>query len=155
MARSTTGKHSSQLDGAPTLDRTSTEQVLAQAERQASKTEAHGAVEDESHDRILGSIRSASADRGGDRGTTLPVVEEVGEGGSTGGRSGHSHRSREVEQRDKGIRLVPFDDDGLEQRNTLSPPLGGRPPPTPPKDFVAREKMLPLIPQDEPTVAEC
>jgi 1-phosphatidylinositol-4-phosphate 5-kinase len=118
------------------LFRTSTEKVMDKAERQARRTEDNGAVEDDSHDRILTSIRSPSAERSnGLAGATLPIVEEIGEGGSTGGRSGRSeavHHER-----------VPSD-------FTLgSPVIGGRPPPTPPKDD-EREGRLLTPPKDHP-----
>ena len=73
------------------FSRASVEKVLDRAEYQAHKTERHGALEDESQDRTLTSVRSPSAERSnGIAGATLPVVEEVGEAGSTGGRSGRS-----------------------------------------------------------------
>lgn len=65
-------------------------------ENEAIKGEKHG--EDESHrpdPRMITTARSPSAERsGGLQGQTLPVVEEMGEASSTGGRSGRSWRSR-------------------------------------------------------------
>ncbi|KAI9799206.1 MAG: hypothetical protein M1825_004849 [Sarcosagium campestre] len=62
--------------------RSSTEKVMEKAERQARKTERDGANETQAPDRTIGTVRSPSVDR-----TTLPVVEEAGEHGSTSGRS--------------------------------------------------------------------
>ncbi|CZT00330.1 related to phosphatidylinositol-4-phosphate 5-kinase [Rhynchosporium graminicola] len=65
-------------------------------ENEAIRGEKHG--EDESHrpdSRMITTARSPSAERlGGMQGQTLPVVEEMGEASSTGGRSGRSWRSR-------------------------------------------------------------
>lgn len=66
-------------------------------ENDAMKAEQRG--EDESHrpdPRMISTARSPSAERsGGLQGQTLPVVEEMGEASSTGGRS---WRSREREE---------------------------------------------------------
>jgi 1-phosphatidylinositol-4-phosphate 5-kinase len=71
-------------------------------ENEAIKGEKKG--EDESHrpdPRMITTARSPSADRsGGLQGQTLPVVEEMGEASSTGGRSGRSWRSRPDESDD-------------------------------------------------------
>ena len=153
------------------IARQSSDQVLEHAEQQMRRS---GSSDDElPPERHIKPTRSASADRGVERGTsvTLPVVEEVGEGGSTGGRSGNS-REREVEPRaetsgykdanelqrsttaivtrqqsntDSSIRLA---------QNMLSPPLGGRPPPTPPKDMpnLSTDLPAPTLPMpDLPT----
>ena len=110
----------------------STDQIMQGAERQARKTERQGATEDETPYRVLSSARSPSADRGGSM--TLPVVEEAAESGSTGG-----DRSREREP------ITP------SRSNNFSSPLGGRPPPTPPKDEFVTEKALPSLPKfDQP-----
>ncbi|KAI9801687.1 MAG: Phosphatidylinositol-4-phosphate 5-kinase [Piccolia ochrophora] len=70
------------------LSRTSTDRVMEKAERQARKTEREGASEAHAPDRNLTTLRSPSADRtNGTAGSTLPVVEEAGEHGSTSGRS--------------------------------------------------------------------
>ena len=73
------------------LPRSSTDRVMEKAEKQAAKTERHGAREDSSQDRTLSTTRRQSGEMvHGVGGQTLPVLEEVGEAGSTGGRSGHS-----------------------------------------------------------------
>ena len=87
---------------------------MDRAERQARKSERHGANEDETPDRMIASIRSPSAERsGGAAGATLPVVEEAGEAGSTSGRSGGS-RAESLRQE----KLV-------EQKPGMSPPQIG------------------------------
>ena len=79
------------------LSRGSAERTMDKAERQARKSEQGGASEANVPDRCLSAVRSPSAERtNGLAGTTLPVVEEVGESGSTGGRSGRS--------RDEGVK---------------------------------------------------
>lgn len=78
------------------------DRTMNKAEKQALKTERHGANEDETPERVLSSIRSPSAERSnGNAGSTLPIVEEVGEAGSTGGRSGRSGQSDAGAQREK------------------------------------------------------
>ena len=126
------------------IQRTSTDIVMAKAERQAEKS-GRGRSEEPSS-RTLSVARSPSAERGEKgTGTTLPVLEEVGESGSTGGRStgGHSARSRERNDERHGREFphTPL------QNNAISPPLGGQPPPTPPKDVaMTHHKDLPSLP---------
>lgn len=71
--------------------RTITENTVVQkAETQAMKTEARGASEETVPERTLSSISRPSNEQerlNGDRGMTLPIVDEVGESSSTGGRS--------------------------------------------------------------------
>jgi len=64
-------------------------------ENDAIKGEKRGENESDRPDpRLISTIRSPSAERsGGLQGQTLPVVEEMGEASSTGGRSGRSGRS--------------------------------------------------------------
>ncbi|KAG9248245.1 phosphatidylinositol-4-phosphate 5-kinase its3 [Calycina marina] len=115
-------------------------------EREAKKTERRGDGEEVEH-RVLTTARSLSAERtGGMQGQVLPVVEELGEASSTGGRSGRSGRSIEVDQRP----FTPAKDDDR--------------PRTPAKDLHARmngaslrttisraslEKELPSLPRVE------
>ena len=130
---------------------------MERAEKQARLSERHGATEDERFDRILSpQKRNSSVDRAG---MTLPVVEEIGEGGSTAGRSGRSgvsadglgdnNRTEQQEPRGaSGVRLVLPESESFPPTH-LSPPLGGHPPPTPPKDFStakSMDKVLPEIP---------
>ena len=121
--------------------RSSTERVIDKAEHEARHPESNGSSGDKPPDRTLGVAQSPSTDlTGGLAGATLPVVEEVGEGGSTGGRSGRSQERNEASHR---------------YPNSLnangSPPIGGRPPPTPPKDHpmpnrASLDKQLPSLP---------
>ncbi|EPE35996.1 SAICAR synthase-like protein [Glarea lozoyensis ATCC 20868] len=96
--------------------------TLQRNEQEAVNAERRG--DDEAHrpdPRIISVVRSPSADRsGGLQGQTLPVVEELGEASSTGGRSGHSR-----EENDDGDR---------RPRTPAKDYVDGRPL-TPPKDY--------------------
>ena len=75
--------------------------VVQAAEVQAAISKEKGANEDSFPERILTTMESPSTERGADRGNmTLPIVEEVGESSSTGGRSGGSGRSLRTLERD-------------------------------------------------------
>ncbi|KAG9237881.1 hypothetical protein BJ875DRAFT_114781 [Amylocarpus encephaloides] len=95
--------------------------TLHRNEKEAQKSERRG--DDETHrpdPRIISTKRSPSAERtSGLQGQTLPVVEELGEASSTGGRSGHS-RERE--------------ENNANERRPLTPAKDGRPL-TPQKDY--------------------
>ena len=121
------------------LSRSSTDRVMEKAEKQAQRTADRSGSDDEPRDRTISVAQRPSPDIPiAIAGTTLPIVQEDGEVSSTGGRSAHS-RERETgastpsPQTPNGRILQP-------------PPLGGNPPPTPPKDIVAREKQLPSLP---------
>ena len=127
------------------LSRSSTDRVMEKAEKQVRKAEDRGMTEDGApSDRTLGAVRSPSAERtAGVGGATLPIVEEAGEGASTGGRSGRSHETVDEESTACGTQTP--------NGKATGPPLGGRPPPTPPKDHPMRgrgnsEKRLPELP---------
>lgn len=66
--------------------------TIQRNENEALKAEKRGDDEGDRPDpRTIGVVRSPSAERtNGLQGQTLPVVEELGEASSTGGRSGHS-----------------------------------------------------------------
>lgn len=65
------------------LSRKSTDRVVERAEKQAGRSEEHGAVEDERRDRTISVKRTPSAERtNGVAGSTLPVVEEDREASS-------------------------------------------------------------------------
>lgn len=101
--------------GSQHIHRTNTSNPTIQRnENDAIRSERHGDDETDRPDpRTLGVVRSPSAERtGGLQGQTLPVVEELGEASSTGGRSGRS-----------------------EERRPLTPPKDGERPLTPPKDY--------------------
>ena len=171
------------------IARWSPDQVVEVAEHHARRS---GSSEEEMPERYLKTKSIDSAERGLDRGAsiTLPVLEEVGEGGSTGGRSHTSANSRErerdrshsqQERNEQGVgsgTIVEEYNEEMEETATgkrarerepqsssggggssslrnrggssrdpaslapqshLSPPLGGRPPPTPPKDVPSLE----------------
>lgn len=131
--------HDQELDGSVHTNRLSSQrpsrssgdQVMEKAERQVQRSNDRGGAEDEANDRTLGTIRSSSAERSnGIAGLTLPVVEEVGENNSTGG---HSSQSQE---RDHGSHNSSPEAQYLPALDFT--PLGGRPPPTPPKDYPPR-----------------
>jgi hypothetical protein len=73
----------------PAVDRT-----MQKAHKQADKSEKRREGKDEPPDRTFGTVRSPSAEMThGTLGATLPIVEEVGEAASTGGRSRRSENS--------------------------------------------------------------
>ncbi|MCJ1319762.1 Phosphatidylinositol-4-phosphate 5-kinase [Xylographa vitiligo] len=127
--------------GRSRLVRSSTDKVIDKAEHEARHPESNGSSGDEPPDRTLGVVQRSSTElTSGLAGATLPVVEEVGEGGSTGGRSGRSQEGDETSHR------YPKSLNG-----NGSPPIGGRPPPTPPKDHpmpsrASLDKQLPSLP---------
>ena len=86
------------------LPRSPVEKTMDEAQTQAEKSERKGAHEPAAMpDRTLGTMRSSSPERShGQTGSTLPVVEEAGEAGSTGGRSGGSVGGNAVDE-SKGI----------------------------------------------------
>ena len=141
------------------IARLSPDQVIDQAEYQAHRS---GSTEEDTPERTMKTRRSESIERALDRGAsiTLPVVEEVGEGGSMGGRSANTSREREREPSERSreqqnrhnARGDGADSTGLAPQNMLSPPLGGRPPPTPPKDVPTLDTSAPMLPMpDMPT----
>lgn len=76
---------------------------MEKALKQAEKSERKGANEQAMPDRTLGVVRSPSAERShGQAGSTLPVVEEAGEAGSTGGRSGGSVGGNAIDEKERG-----------------------------------------------------
>lgn len=119
---------------------------MEKAEMQAERTRRQGAREDAVPDRVMRSARSPSAERtGGEIGHILPIVEELLESSSTGGRSGDASPS-------PGMRPPPTPpkDERAEYRPPTPPKDELRPdrsPPTPPKDRPAsRDKELPRLP---------
>lgn len=113
----------------PLSPRTSTDKVIQKAEHQAKKTETDEASEDPTNDRTLTAVRNSSVDRtNGGSGAVLPVVEEDGEAVS---REDSMHNEKAS---------------GLLQVAEAPPPTRDRPPPTPPKDSILRNKELPSIP---------
>ena len=111
------------------------ENRMGDNEHEAHKSEQRGASERDVPDRTLMAqnipARAPSTDRAGERGgMTLPIVEEAGEGSSTGARSNRSDSGQ-----------------------------GDRPPPTPPKDAqdghlspIGRMLQPPAVPPKEPSL---
>ena len=121
------------------LSRSSTDRVMEKAEKQAQKTADPSGSDGELRDRTIGVVQRPSTDvPNGIAGTTLPIVQEDGEASSTGGHSAHSR-----EREDGASTPSP---ETPNARILQPPPLGGNPPPTPPKDVVMREKQLPSLP---------
>jgi hypothetical protein len=85
------------------LPRSPVDKTMEKAQKQADKSERKGANEQAMPERVLGAVRSPSAERThGQTGSTLPVVEEAGEAGSTGGRSNSSVGRTAVDERERG-----------------------------------------------------
>jgi 1-phosphatidylinositol-4-phosphate 5-kinase len=89
------------------------------------RTEKDGANgEDTPEPRLVSTVRSPSAERtNGMQGQTLPIVEEVGEASSTGGRSG---RSREVEHGEEERPRTPAKDYERRPVTPMKDHLGDR-----------------------------
>ena len=95
--RHTTSHEMAEAQGGGSMDvhrtsfgvpRSPADRTIEKAEHQARKSQRDGVSEEDIPSRSLGTVRSTSADRtNGVTGNTLPVVEEAGEAGSTGGRS--------------------------------------------------------------------
>jgi 1-phosphatidylinositol-4-phosphate 5-kinase len=130
----------------------STDRVIEKAEWQAERSRQRGRSEDDVPNRDMKVVRSPSAERG-EMGTTLPVVEEVGESSSVGGRSAHStsdtntnnNTSAPAPPLKESFLGIPF----RSHSNTRDDP--GRPPPTPPKDSGTAPSLgrPPTPPKDE------
>jgi len=122
---STRGRNTASLDStrrrsiSQHMHKTNTNNPTIQRnENEAMRSERHLDAGDDLEPRQITTVRSPSAERsGGMQGQILPVVEEMGEASSTGGRSA---RSRERDERP----LTPAKDDSPSNR-----PL------TPPKDY--------------------
>jgi len=139
MTREEAERQGDQLDGSTNessshrrssfpISRRSTDKVVGDAEKQAHKTEKQGAHEEPARDRTLSAVRSPSAERSaGVAGSTLPVVEEDGEGGS-----------REESIRDEKT--------GASTAGLPTPTNSDRPPRVPAKDPPPPDPQLPSIP---------
>jgi 1-phosphatidylinositol-4-phosphate 5-kinase len=129
----------------------STDRVLEKAELQAERSRQRGRSEDNIPDRDMRAVRSPSAERG-EIGTTLPVVEEVGESSSVGGRSnrsasdGNGHVSAPAPALKETHLGLP-----IRSRSRTRDENHGRPPPTPPKDSgtASSEGRPPTPPKDD------
>ncbi len=107
--------------------------VIQRNENDALRSET-GREGDRPESRTLGAVRSPSAERsGGMQGQILPVVEEMGEASSTGGRSGRSGRSAlSVDENVDGERRprTPAKDRLIDEER-----FHDERPMTPPKDY--------------------
>lgn len=84
----TTETARNRLDTHQTQRSNSDNLVIQRAETEAMKSEKRGPSEDSVPNRTITTVRSPSAERTNDRaGMTLPIVDEVGESSSMGGRS--------------------------------------------------------------------
>ncbi len=109
IARTRSGTHHTQYSNTDSP-------VIQRAETEAIKTEKWDSNEDSVPNRTITTVRSPSAERTNDRaGMTLPIVDEVGESSSTGGRSAQDADERGDETRtDKEHRPpTPPKDNGL------------------------------------------
>jgi 1-phosphatidylinositol-4-phosphate 5-kinase len=137
--------------------------VIQRDESEAMKKEQKGEGE-ETELRMTSTVRSPSAERtSGMQGQTLPVVEELGEASSTGGRSGRS-RERSRERNENGENdsekrpLAHSKDEATSDDRPVTPakdysPNGNRLSATPPVGGVRKavsrsslEKELPPLP---------
>ncbi|KAI4161040.1 MAG: hypothetical protein LQ342_005203 [Letrouitia transgressa] len=128
------GQSTDQTDGSIHTTRGSSfqlsaDKVVERAEKQAHKTEKQGSSEDSHSDRTLGALRSSSAERtGGTAGTTLPVVQEDGEGGS---REDSLHKEQQQ---------------GFQPQDNVNPPTGGDQTTTSSDKQTVDKKHLPSLP---------
>lgn len=128
----------------------STDRVLEKAEKQAERSRQRGRSDEDVPEQHLRVVRSPSAERG-EIGTTLPVVEEVGESSSVGGHSnrsaseGNGHLSSQAARIKESHLGLPS-----RSRSRTREESHGRPPPTPPKDSgTASEDRPPTPPKDD------
>lgn len=98
--------------GSAPMHKTSTNNATLQRnENEALKSERRGENEEAAEPRVISTVRSPSAERtGGMQGQTLPVVEELGEASSTGGRSGRSRERPLTPAKDDERPLTPAKD---------------------------------------------
>ncbi|KKZ63411.1 1-phosphatidylinositol-4-phosphate 5-kinase [[Emmonsia] crescens] len=115
--------------------RSSIDRVMERAERDAAKSGRNLATDPEPNQHILSTIRATSSDMPGVT-STLPVVEEVGEAGSTGSKGGRNSPSEKGDRRgisheyERNEEMVNGDVWNPEFRTATGP--SGPPPPLPP-----------------------
>jgi 1-phosphatidylinositol-4-phosphate 5-kinase len=128
--------------------------TLQRNENEALKSERRGEGDEEAEPRIISTVRSPSAERtGGLQGQTLPVVEELGEASSTGGRSGRSRERPLTPAKDDERPLTPAKDysptgngrtiKGRVSRNSLDKELPPLPRMTSPEEMDGDASLLP------------
>jgi 1-phosphatidylinositol-4-phosphate 5-kinase len=117
--------------------------VIQRAETEAMRSEKRGSSEDSIPNRTLTTVRSPSAERTNDRaGMTLPIVDEVGESSSIGGRSAQdAHERGDENETDKEYRppTAPKDN-GLVTGTSPKKPVSVR------NSSFDSNKALPAIP---------
>jgi 1-phosphatidylinositol-4-phosphate 5-kinase len=117
--------------------------VIQRAETEAMKSEKRGSSEDSIPNRIITTVRSPSAERTNDRvGMTLPILDEVGESSSTGGRSAQDTDERGYEnEADKDYHPpTPPKDNGIVPGGNPQKPVSVR------NSSFNSNKALPAIP---------
>jgi 1-phosphatidylinositol-4-phosphate 5-kinase len=113
------------------IPRASVERTMEMAEKQAVKSEKSPSRDPEPGENILSTIRAPSTElTNGGGPSALPVVEEAGEAGSTGSRSGRS----DVSATHRDGEIVEAETDGMangegiyQQFRTATSPPGPRP----------------------------
>jgi 1-phosphatidylinositol-4-phosphate 5-kinase len=125
--------------------------VIQRGETEAMKSEKRGSNEDSVPNRTITTVRSPSAERTNDRaGMTLPIVDEVGESSSMGGRSAQDADERVDENEiDKDYHPpIPPKDNGIVPGTSPKKPVSVR------NSSFDSNKALPAIPtvaSPEPT----
>jgi 1-phosphatidylinositol-4-phosphate 5-kinase len=93
------------------LNTSTNNKTLQRNENEALRSEKRGDRDEAAESRVLSTVRSPSAERtGGMQGQTLPVVEELGEASSTGGRSGGSRERPPTPPKEDERPLTPAKD---------------------------------------------
>ncbi|EEP75695.1 phosphatidylinositol-4-phosphate 5-kinase its3 [Uncinocarpus reesii 1704] len=150
-----------------TADRSPAERAMDQAAKEAVKSSKTLEKQPEPRDRVLTTVRTPDGDLASSAtpSTQLPVVEEVGEGSSTGGRSGQSGYQNDEPQEFAPNGILASDPRRWTFRTALTPPgpPPDRPPPPPKVDSSpsrhkgkaamrdsppSRDKELPMLPFD-------
>lgn len=135
-ARNRLDAHQTQRSGPDNL-------VIQRAETEAMKSEKRGSSEDSVPNRTIITVRSPSAERTNDRaGMTLPIVDEVGESSSTGGRSAQDADEKgDGNETDKDyLPLTPPKDNGILPGTSPKKPVSMR------NSSFDSNKALPAIP---------
>lgn len=145
----------------PEGTRSSADEQMQKAEKEANKSYRTLDKNPEPREHIMGTVRAPSSELVGGQ-TSLPVVEEVGESSSTGGRSAQSGGSPSREATESMNNADPRHQRPRTPRVAPGPPPDFPPPPLekprlPPHDngkapsrgsLGSRDKDLPPLPQD-------
>ncbi|THW11475.1 SAICAR synthase-like protein [Aureobasidium pullulans] len=106
-----------------------TDKVMRKAEKQAEKSRARGANEDDIPDRAIGAVRSPHAEN--ENMITLPVIGEAAENGSPSSRT--PTRTITPQRSKESFRGRKGSSQAATHNASVSQNLGEVPPPTPPK----------------------